>query len=384
MNVVHVFPYTPRLSGGHSNAIRSYIECQRASGVQAVGVAPATDEGAAPASWGFPLAEIDFSTTLRWETLARRFELRAGESLVHFHSVSRQYALLLGDLRRAGVPQVCTSHGQLNFRGAAHWLKKFIYLHCFNTGPRKAAGVHVLTNFAAHRLRLLLPGYRGKILVQGNLVSLADLAKSPAAPRSEYGLPPDAFVLLFLGRLDVRVKGLDLLLRAFAGLPADRYRLVLAGPDWAGGKAKLEQLAEESGCRNRLHFPGPVYGDKKWSLLRLADGFVSPSRWEAYGISLVEAMAAGVPLVTSNTISIAQDLQAAQAALVVPLDSELLARALTKLQAEPEARKALAARGQAWAETNCSPARAGARFRDFYQELLQAAPRSGVAHLPPR
>ena len=135
---------------------------------------------------------------------------------------------------------------------------------------------------------------------------------------------------------------------------------MLAGPDWKEGKAKLEQLANRFGCRDRIHLPGPLYGEKKWSLLRMADVFVSPSRWEAFSIAQAEAMAVGLPVVTSTGVNLAPDLREADAALLVPLAVEPLAKAIATLEADPERRRALGNRGKAWMERNCDPDRAGA------------------------
>src|SRR5439155_14044725 len=200
MNVVHVFPYTPRLSGGHSNAIRSFIACQRAKGINATGIAPQADELLAKKDWGFPLVEVGSLWNLRWRIIAERFGIAAADSLLNFYSVNHRFAPLMKDLRRAGVPYVLTEQGQLAFQNPARWLKKFVYLNFFDRGPRKAAGLHVLTRLVGSRLKFLVPGYRGQILVQGNLVSLANPGQMPAASRSNYGIPEEAFVLLFLGR----------------------------------------------------------------------------------------------------------------------------------------------------------------------------------------
>jgi glycosyltransferase involved in cell wall biosynthesis len=371
VNVVHVFPYSARILGGHANAIRGFIACQRAKQINAVGVSPKPDAPAADTTWEFPLAEVDSLWSLRWADIAERFGIAPGNSLLNLHTVDRRYAPLLGDLRRAGVPHVLTSHGQLGFQNAWRWLKKFVYLHCVNRGPIKAAGLHVLSRFAARRMRLLLPGFQGIKLVQGNLVNLPNLAELPAVSKSDYAIPQSAFVLLFLGRLDVWVKGLDLLVEAFSCLPAERFHLVLVGPDWQGGKASLEQLATRFGCGDRVHFVGRVYGQQKWSLLRLADVFVSPSRWEAFSIAQAEAMAIGLPLVTSTKINLASELREADAALLTPLAVEPLAKAITTLEADAERWRAVSNRGQAWAEKNCNPERAGARFLEFYQSILE-------------
>src|SRR5689334_15595942 len=144
MNVVHVFPYTPKISGGHCNAIRGFIACQRAKGIHAVGIAPRADDAPAQQDWGFPLAEVGSLWELRWKTVAEQFGLTAGNSLLNFYSIDYRFAPLLKDLRRAGVPYVITEQGQLAFQNAARWLKKFTYLNCLDWGPRRAAGLHVL------------------------------------------------------------------------------------------------------------------------------------------------------------------------------------------------------------------------------------------------
>ena len=373
MNIVHVFPYSARVSGGHSNAIRSFIACQRAKGINAVGISPKPDERAVEVDWGFPLAEVDSIWTLGWESVAERFGLRVGKSLLHLHSVDRRYTPWLGDLRRAGVPYVLTSHGQLSYRSAWGWLKKFVYLNLVDRGPTRAAGLQVLTKLAVRHARCLLPGFRGATLVQGNLLSLPNLAALPPAARSEYGIPGDAFVVIFLGRLDVRVKGLDFLVEAFARLPSSRARLLLAGPDWNQGKVELEQLAVRCGCGERICFTGPVYGDKKWSLLRMADLFVSPSRWEAFNIAQAEAMAVGLPVLTSTKVNLAPELGEADAAVLVPPAVRPLTRAIGALEADPERRRALGAQGKAWADRNCDPDRAGVRFAEFYHSILEGS-----------
>jgi glycosyltransferase involved in cell wall biosynthesis len=274
-------------------------------------------------------------------------------------------------LQRAGIPYVFTGHGQFSFKNPLHGLKKFAYLNCWDRGPRKADGLHFLAKQTERRATLLLPGYRGARLVLGNLVTAPDLANVPAASRLDYQIPSNAFVVLFVGRLDVWIKGLDLLVEALSCLPPDRFRLVLAGPDWKGGLARLERLAKDYGCHERVCFPGPVYGEKKWSLFKMADVFVSPSRYEAFNITQAEAMASGLPVVTSTAASLAPELRDAGAAIVAPLGAEPLAHAIATLEADPAMRRIVSARGQAWADMNCNPKRAGERFRRFYELILE-------------
>jgi glycosyltransferase involved in cell wall biosynthesis len=145
----------------------------------------------------------------------------------------------------------------------------------------------------------------------------------------------------------------------------------MAGPDWQGGQARLERLAERLGCRSRIHFLGPVYGDRKLSVFGMADVFVSPSRKEAFSISLVEAMSCGLPILTSTKIMLARELREANAALLTPPAARPLAQAIALLEGNPELREGLARRGKTWVQMTCDPDRAGARFREFYQYILE-------------
>lgn len=334
-------------------------------------VAPKFEGQPPEMTFDFPLAEVDSLWALRWETVAKQFGLTAAETVFNFHSVHHRLTPFLKDLRRVGVPYVLTSHGQLGVQTFARWLKKFVYLSFVDHGPRQAAGLHVLTSVVANQLKFVLPGYRGKVLIQGNLITLPDSTSLSPGNRSEFGIPPEPCVLLYLGRMDVDIKGLDLIVEAMSFLPPGRFCLILAGPDWQNGKARLENLANQLGCRDQIKFIGPVYGAKKWELLQLADIFISPSRREAFSVALAEAMACGLPVVTSTEVNLAPDLMSDGTALVCPLDAESLADAIMTLDTDREGRLTLGNNGRAWVAVNCSAQRAGERFREFYRSLLE-------------
>src|ERR1017187_537191 len=103
----------------------------------------------------------------------------------------------------------------------------------------------------------------------------------------------------------------------------------------------------------------------------MADVFVSPSRWEAFSIAQAEAMSVGLPVVTSTKVNLAPDLMEADAAWLSPLAVKPLARAVFALAIDPERRRALGDRGKAWVQTHCNPDRAGQRFREFFQSILE-------------
>ncbi len=115
---------------------------------------------------------------------------------------------------------------------------------------------------------------------------------SPAAPDGRR-------TCLFLSRLHPS-KGLRLLITAVARLRPAGWRFVIAGPDENRHQAELERLADRLGVRSWLVFAGPVTGDAKWDIYADSDLFVLPSHNENFGLVIAEALACGVPVITTT------------------------------------------------------------------------------------
>ncbi len=123
--------------------------------------------------------------------------------------------------------------------------------------------------------------------------------------------------LLFLSRIHPK-KGCDLLIEAFsrmAGLDASLH-LVLAGPDGVGWRAKLAARAEQLGLAQRITFTGMLTGAVKWGAYDAAEVFVLPSHQENFGIVVAEALASGLPVLTTHKVNIWREIQNAGAGLV--------------------------------------------------------------------
>ena len=99
--------------------------------------------------------------------------------------------------------------------------------------------------------------------------------------------------ILSMARL-VAGKGVDIMIRAIEHLP-DNVSLIVAGD--GGQRKELEKLASNLGVAKRIHFAGWVSGDYKTKLLENADIFCLPSTYDAFPMSMVEAMAYGIPVV---------------------------------------------------------------------------------------
>lgn len=159
--------------------------------------------------------------------------------------------------------------------------------------------------------------------------------------RSQAGLPEDATLLLFIGH-DFERKGLAEALEALAALP-DHAHLAVVGD---GDREPFARLAAGRGIAARVHFLGGTTVPEE--LLPGADVLVLPTREDIWGVVLVEAMAAGVPIVTTDGAGAAEVVRSAGAGLVVPSGSSReLREALAALVADPEKRAELGRRGPA-------------------------------------
>ena len=111
-------------------------------------------------------------------------------------------------------------------------------------------------------------------------------------------MPDGARVLLAVSRL-TKQKGIDVAVRALESLPDDTVLVVLGeGPE----RDALESLARELGVGGRVFLPGRVPDVAAW--LRRATLLVHPARWEGFGLGVLEAMLAGLPVVASNVSSL--------------------------------------------------------------------------------
>jgi glycosyltransferase involved in cell wall biosynthesis len=158
-----------------------------------------------------------------------------------------------------------------------------------------------------------------------------DLDREPLATR--HPVLRGKRVFLFLGRLDRAQKGLDLLLRAFAATHLETAALVLAGPDFRGGRRALERLAHGLRPRAPVVFLEAVYGWARLDVVGGADVFVTTARWEGMPIAVLEAAAMGLPSLLTPPSDPLGRLAAAGAALVVEPGVAAIARGLRRLNA---------------------------------------------------
>jgi glycosyltransferase involved in cell wall biosynthesis len=114
-------------------------------------------------------------------------------------------------------------------------------------------------------------------------------------------------MLLFLGRLHPK-KGCDLLIDALPRDSDNALSLVLAGPDQIGWQRVLQARVARLDVAPRIVFTGMLEGDMKQGALASADALILPSHQENFGISVVEALAAGLPVLISERVNIWREI----------------------------------------------------------------------------
>lgn len=195
------------------------------------------------------------------------------------------------------------------------------------------------------------------------------------------GLPPR--YLLFAGRAAPN-KGLPQLVRALARIPPERrLPLVLVGRDW-GARDEVDRLAKELGIGELLHWTGHIESLRDYrGTFRHASALVLPSEWEAFGLVLLEAMAARVPIVATAVGGVPEVLDGGACGRLVPYgDPDALARAITEVDGAPAATREMVERGVGRIEA-FRWERAVEAHRALYRELTSAG-RSSERNSSPR
>lgn len=186
---------------------------------------------------------------------------------------------------------------------------------------------------------------------------------APPVARAALATPGDAPLALALGRLH-RNKGFDVLLAALAEVPS--LHLWLAGE--GDERAALEHQAAALGLSSRVHFLG--WREDVAALMASADFLVSSSRHEPLGNVVIEAWAAGLPVLATASAGPGALIRDGESGLLVPVeDAAALARAMRRLVADGALRECLAAAGRAAFAAEFSAARVIGLYRDFLAQV---------------
>lgn len=212
-----------------------------------------------------------------------------------------------------------------------------------------------------------------RVQVIHNGVELGEF--TPGAPqRARFGLPSGPFMLLFAGDLRMSRKNLDTVLHALTQTSAEVH-LAVAG---ILQNSPYPALVESLGLKERVHFTDMVMDMP--ALMRSVDAFVFPSRYEPMGLVLLEALAAGLAVITVSTAGGAEVITPSSGIVLDdPDDASALAEAISQLAGDPNRARDLGVAAREVAATLSWQAMAE-RYLSVYEQV-QA--RHAARALPP-
>jgi glycosyltransferase involved in cell wall biosynthesis len=391
MKVIHVIPSISELHGGPTTVLHRMTRALADYGIS-VDVVCTDDNG--PGLLQVPLGEPVLTDGVRifyfhrqlafymvsWPLVTWLYRHLRSYDLVHIHAVFSFSSVAAAFLAHClGVPYIIRPLGTLNQWGLLNrrpLLKKFSLAMIERPLLRRARAIHVTSVQERDEVAIVYSGANGVIIpdfMKKSVIIPEPVRRSwnmagHRVPRQE---DRRSNVVLFLSRID-RVKGLDLLLRGFRLVLREfsDCRLIVAGTGDPKLTEELKDLARALRIENSVTWRGFVSGAEKWLLLASANAFVLPSRSENFGVAVLEALSAGVPVVVSNRVALHREIAASNAGLVTKCDPDDIAYAIIRLLKDPETATRFAANGKALVETQFSEESVLKRVLALYEYCL--------------
>jgi len=321
--------------------------------------------------WGLQDYKISISLTQWLFQNIKDYELVHTNAIFSFPVLPAYWAC-----QKYNVPYLVTPHGMLEPWALSYKARKKQLYYSLLEKPalQQASAIQMLASTEAERVKPL--NLKAPIVVIPNGIHHQDFETLPS-PELFYKQFPETrekTLVLFLARIDPK-KGLDLLAKAFTKVQAQfpNAHLVIAGPDNIGYLAKVKELFTEAGCLDMVTFTGMLTGSVKYAALNAASAFVAPSYSEGFSMSVLEAMASGLPCVITTGCNF-PEAGTANAAYVVNIDAEEIADALIKCLKDPDQSKAIGDRARQLILKEYTWDQVASKLVQVYESILQKQP----------
>jgi len=320
-----------------------------------------------------PPSQPDFPLALPYAPAAWRRLTAAKPDLVHTHAPFVMGAVALRLAARARRPLVFTHHTLydeyvhyapfLSRRVSAPAVRRFVTAYA-----NRCACVIAPSHVVARRLRESGVATRIEVIPTAAI----DLEMFAALPvdgvRGAYGIPRDVPLVVTASRLG-REKSVPLVVEAFARIAAQRPGILMivgGGPE----EPRLRDLVAGLGLRGRVVFAGALPHRRALAAMAAGEVFLYASQTETQGLVVVEAMAAGLPVVAVDAGGVSETVQDGRTGLLAPAEADALAARALALLDDPARRLAMgrAAREAAHAYTLDAVTD---RVESLYASLLQ-------------
>jgi glycosyltransferase involved in cell wall biosynthesis len=300
---------------------------------------------------------LDVASALKLARFVRRNQIE----IVHAH-LARDYPLAALAARRAGARLILTRHAL------------FPLTRIHKVVLRRVERVIAVSQAVADGLIAQDIFDRDKIVLIHNGVDLDRFAKTKEGDAVEQQKTGARHCVGTIGEL-APIKGQETFLRAAAIVSSRREHVdfIIAGEDKARtgeNRLGLERMVDELELSERVRITG--WADDVVELLGTLDVFVSSSRSESFGIAIAEAMASGVPVVSTMTAGAREIIDEDKTGRLVPIgDAQALAEAICELLNDPKTRERLASNALRKVSEQFSLDRMVVRTEQVYQEVLE-------------
>ncbi|HEY2980167.1 MAG TPA: glycosyltransferase [Anaerolineales bacterium] len=349
----------------------------------------ADDEPHVLRSPGLPLGSTGYYFALRYSSAIQRILQTMDVVQVHHPFLSGSLALRY--CRPAGIPIVFTNHTRYDLYARTYlpllpeavsrrFLKSYMASFC-------AAVDLVISPSAGMQAVLRGLGVTAPIEVVPNGINLDLFNDATSLQRSAMGFDESDILLVYAGRV-AREKNVDFLLRAFAKVAAQvkNARLLIIGGGQKPIADELKAQAAELGLSERVTFVGLIAYDSLPGYLAMCDVFVTASVSEVHPLSVIEAMAAGLPVIGIESPGVGDTVQDGTTGFLAPDDMAAFSDKVTRLCLDREliGRMGDAARR---ASSAYSIERTTATMLEHYQRLIseprpQRRSRQGAGVVP--
>jgi len=262
------------------------------------------------------------TSVLRWFSMLKEFRiflLNEKPDIVHINGIwSPQNWGFQRTAQELGIKVILSPHGMLEpwIMADKPWKKKVGLILYQSNALKKADCLHVTGKMEEVNVKAL--GFNNPIYIIPNGIDLSDVKEI----KINYGTRK----MVFLSRIHPK-KGIELLLEAWRNTNTSGWTLEIAGN---GNKDYLNKVIQSAKDLKDVSFVGAKYGEEKWNFLRSADIMILPTHSENFGIVIAEALAVGVPVITTRGTPW-EDLETHQCGWWISLSVLNLKKTLTKV-----------------------------------------------------
>lgn len=374
--------YFPRVNGV-STSIRTFRRELLALGHEVFLIAPDYGEPTDDESWiiRVPSRVVYVDPEDRMmrfgEALAMEDRLRElAPDLLHIQTPFIAHYAGVRLARRLNIPAVLTYHTYFEeylfyyVRFLPKFFLRWIVRHLTRQQCSQVDSVVVPTQAFSNVLREY--GVRSELYINPTGIDLTRFSHGDGARfRREYSIPADRPALIFVGRM-VHEKNIDILLRVIAKLKQQMADIMLLLVGEGPAQGHLRQLGDELGIAENLYWVGNLSSlETLCDCYCAGDIFVFASRTETQGLVLLEAMALGVPVVSTARMGTIDILDGCQGAVVVEEDEQEFAIAIQRLLADKGLYQQLSQQGREYAR-NWSASSMAMRLEEVYMETVES------------